>query len=201
MNFFLQLTSDHGPAVSGAHNASVASRAGKDLISSLCSGILTIGPRFGGAINDAALLFKKARDNGQTPEKFVDEMKDKGITIPGIGHKIKSTTNPEIRVEILKRFVFSKFSKHTLLEYALEVEKITTQKKNTLILNVDGCIGVCFVDLMESCGAFSTEEVQQYLELDVINGLFVVGRSIGMIGHIIDEKRNSRAYIVHLLTI
>ena len=96
---------------------------GKDLISSLCSGILTIGPRFGGAINDAALLFKKARDNGQTPEKFVDEMKDKGITIAGIGHKIKSTTNPEIRVEILKRFVFSKFSKHTLLEYALEVVK------------------------------------------------------------------------------
>ena len=38
----------------------------------------------------------------------------------------------------------------------------------------------------------STEEVRQYLELDVINGLFVVGRSIGMIGHIIDEKRNKQ---------
>ena len=50
----LQIVADHGPAVSGAHNAIVASCAGKDLISSLCSGLLTIGPRFGGAIDDAA---------------------------------------------------------------------------------------------------------------------------------------------------
>jgi len=43
--------------VSGAHNSIVASRAGKDLVSSLCSGLLTIGDRFGGAINDAAKQF------------------------------------------------------------------------------------------------------------------------------------------------
>ncbi|KAJ1678708.1 ATP citrate lyase subunit 1, partial [Spiromyces aspiralis] len=43
----LMLTADHGPAVSGAHNTIVTARAGKDLISSLCSGLLTIGERFG----------------------------------------------------------------------------------------------------------------------------------------------------------
>lgn len=36
------LTADHGPAVSGAHNTIVCARAGKDLISSLVSGLLTI---------------------------------------------------------------------------------------------------------------------------------------------------------------
>lgn len=41
----LQISADHGPCVSGAHNTIVAARAGKDLISSLCSGLLTIGPR------------------------------------------------------------------------------------------------------------------------------------------------------------
>ena len=50
----LILTADHGPAVSGAHNTIVTARAGKDLISSLTSGLLTIGPRFGGALDDAA---------------------------------------------------------------------------------------------------------------------------------------------------
>ena len=45
----LVITADHGPAVSGAHNAIVAARAGKDLISAVVSGLLTIGPRFGGA--------------------------------------------------------------------------------------------------------------------------------------------------------
>merc|ERR1712151_1133180 len=38
----LIICADHGPAVSGAHNTVVAARAGKDLISSLCSGLLTI---------------------------------------------------------------------------------------------------------------------------------------------------------------
>jgi ATP citrate (pro-S)-lyase len=38
----LMLTADHGPAVSGAHNTIVSARAGKDLVSSLCSGLLTI---------------------------------------------------------------------------------------------------------------------------------------------------------------
>ena len=38
----LMVTADHGPAVSGAHNTIVCSRAGKDLVSSLASGLLTI---------------------------------------------------------------------------------------------------------------------------------------------------------------
>jgi ATP citrate (pro-S)-lyase len=69
----LMLTADHGPAVSGAMNTIVASRAGKDLISSLASGLLTIGSRFGGALDEAASMFSTARDTGLTPREFVDE--------------------------------------------------------------------------------------------------------------------------------
>ena len=45
-------------ACTGAHNTIVTSRAGKDLVSCLVSGLLTIGPRFGGAIDDAARFFQ-----------------------------------------------------------------------------------------------------------------------------------------------
>ena len=38
----LMLTADHGPAVSGAHNTIVTARAGKDLVSSITTGLLTI---------------------------------------------------------------------------------------------------------------------------------------------------------------
>lgn len=69
----LMLTADHGPAVSGAMNTIVATRAGKDLISSLASGLLTIGSRFGGALDEAASMFSTARDTGLTPREFVDE--------------------------------------------------------------------------------------------------------------------------------
>ena len=36
------VTADHGPAVSGAHNTIVTARAGKDLVSSVTAGLLTI---------------------------------------------------------------------------------------------------------------------------------------------------------------
>jgi len=48
-------------AGTGAHNTIVTSRAGKDLVSCLVSGLLTIGPRFGGAIDDAARYFQARR--------------------------------------------------------------------------------------------------------------------------------------------
>ncbi|HAT71239.1 MAG TPA: ATP citrate synthase, partial [Elusimicrobia bacterium] len=150
----LILTADHGPAVSGAHNAIVAARAGKDIISSLASGILTIGPRFGGAIDDAAQNFKRAYDAGLTPAQFVRDMKAKGLNIPGIGHKVKSISNPDMRVTQLKAFCKKNFKKTDLLDYALAVEQITSSKKGNLILNVDGCIGICFVDMLHSCGSF-----------------------------------------------
>jgi ATP-citrate lyase alpha-subunit len=191
----LQIVADHGPAVSAAHNAIVASCAGKDLISSLCSGLLTIGPRFGGAIDDTAREFKLARDSGMTPEEFVNEMKRKGINIPGIGHRVKSIKNPDKRVQLLIQYARKHFARTDLLDWALEVEKLTAAKKGNLILNVDGCIGVLFLDLMASCEAFTEEDIEQVVRLGYLNGLFVVGRSIGLIGHILDQKRlDARLY-------
>ncbi len=194
----IMLTSDHGPAVSGAHNAIVAARAGKDIISSLASGILTIGPRFGGAIDGAAQGFKYAVENGLTPEQYVDEMKKKNKTIMGIGHKVKSITNPDMRVTLLKDFVQKNFKYTKTLDFALAVEKLTTAKKGNLILNVDGCIGVCFVDLLKSCGdLFTQQEINEVIELGCLNALFVVARSIGIFGHIFDQKRLKQGLYRH----
>jgi ATP citrate (pro-S)-lyase len=72
----LMLTADHGPAVSGAMNTIVATRAGKDLISSLASGLLTIGSRSGGALDNAASMFSSARDTGLTPREFIDQARE-----------------------------------------------------------------------------------------------------------------------------
>ncbi|KAL5476926.1 ACL1 [Sanghuangporus weigelae] len=185
----LMLTADHGPAVSGAMNTIVATRAGKDLISSLASGLLTIGSRFGGALDEAASMFSHARDTGLTPREFVDESRKANKLISGIGHKIKSVNNPDLRVQIVKEYVFKHFPSHSLLDYALAVEKVTTAKKDTLILNVDGCIAVCFVDLLRDSGAFTPEEADEYIKIGTLNGLFVLGRSIGFIGHHLDQKR------------
>lgn len=50
-------------------------------------------------------------------------------------------------------------------------------------MNVDGCIAVSFVDLLRDSGAFTPEEAEEYTKIGTLNGLFVLGRSIGFIGH------------------
>lgn len=85
-----------------------------------------------------------------------------------------------MRVVIIKDYVKEHFPSTPLLDYALEVEKITTSKvsyslslsfpsllfklswiskfmiqKPNLILNVDGVIAVSFVDLLRQSGAFT----------------------------------------------
>jgi ATP citrate (pro-S)-lyase len=207
LEMVLMLTADHGPAVSGAMNTIITTRAGKDLISSLVAGLLTIGSRFGGALDGAAEEFTKAFDKGMSPREFVDTMRKENklsmsqtkrillfpftnsVLVPGIGHRVKSRANPDLRVELVKEFVLKNFASHKLLDYAIAVETVTTSKKDNLILNVDGCVAVCFVDLLRNCGAFSPEEAEDYLRMGVLNGLFVLGRSIGLIAHYLDQKR------------
>ncbi|MCL4131765.1 UNVERIFIED_CONTAM: hypothetical protein GTU68_058027 [Idotea baltica] len=193
----LMVTADHGPAVSGAHNTIVCTRAGKDLVSSLVSGLLTIGDRFGGALDGAARQFSEAYDAGSDPMDFVNDMRKKGKLIMGIGHRVKSLNNPDKRVEIIKAFVQREFPTRPLVDYALSVEKITTSKKPNLILNVDGIIGVSFVDLLRHSGAFTREEADEYISIGTINGLFVLGRSIGFIGHYLDQKRLKQGLYRH----
>ncbi|BES99753.1 unnamed protein product [Nesidiocoris tenuis] len=193
----LMVTADHGPAVSGAHNTIVCARAGKDLVSSLVSGLLTIGDRFGGALDGAARQFSEAYDTGLIPMEFVNSMRKKGQLIMGIGHRVKSINNPDMRVKIIKEFVLENFPTTPLLNFALEVEKITTSKKPNLILNVDGVIAVSFVDLLRHSGCFTREEAQEYIEMGAINSLFVLGRSIGFIGHYMDQKRLKQGLYRH----
>ncbi|KAI4454679.1 atp-citrate synthase [Holotrichia oblita] len=193
----LMVTADHGPAVSGAHNTIVCARAGKDLVSSLVSGLLTIGDRFGGALDGAAKQFSEAYDTGLHPAEFVNHMRNKGELIMGIGHRVKSINNPDQRVKIVKEFVMENFPATPLLLYALEVEKLTTSKKPNLILNVDGVIACSFVDMLRHSGSFTREEAQEYINIGAINSLFVLGRSVGFIGHYMDQKRLKQGLYRH----
>jgi len=184
----IKTVADHGPAVSGAHNAKVTARAGKSVVEALVTGLLTIGPRFGGAIDGAAKYFKYANDNGLTPAEFLGYMKKQGIPIPGIGHRIKSLKNPDLRVTGLMNFAAEHFPSTPLLDYAKTVEALTTSKKENLILNVDGTIGILMVDMWRALG-YSENEIDEFIESGTLNAFFIVGRSIGFIGHVLDEKR------------
>jgi len=197
LEMILMVTADHGPAVSGAHNTIVCARAGKDLVSSLVSGLLTIGERFGGALDGAARQFSEAYDSGLHPHEFVNKMRQEGKLIMGIGHRVKSLNNPDMRVKLMKDYIRQTFPTTPIFNYALEVEQITTSKKPNLILNVDGIVAVAIVDLLRNSNCFTREEAQEYVDIGILNGLFVLGRTIGFIGHYLDQKRLKQGLYRH----
>jgi ATP-citrate lyase alpha-subunit len=198
LEMVIQIIADHGAAVSGAHNTIVTARAGKDLISSLVTGILTIGPRFGGAVNGAAEHFLYGLRNNLAPREFIAHMKDSNIRIQGIGHKLKTLENPDKRVELMKEFARANFKDTPVLNYALSIEAVTTQKKSNLILNVDGTIGVLLVDLLKEL-EFSDSEIDKMIQMGTFNALFVLGRSIGFMGHYFDQNRLEQGLYRHPL--
>ena len=188
IDFTLRLLVDHGPYVSGAVNTIIASRAGKDLVSSLSSGLLTIGPRFGGAINQAAQNWLIGVSENKNPAEFVEEFAKQKIYISGIGHKKYSLDMPDKRVvEILK---FSeKLSEKKFTSFAKNVEKITTGKKANLILNIDGAIAAVLLDILSEKEGYSKSQLQELIDSEFFNALFVLSRSVGFIAHFLDQKR------------
>lgn len=187
LNTVIVLIADHGPAVSGATNAMITARAGNDLKSSLISGLATVGPRFGWAIDGAWKYWLESVESNIGPEEFIKNMKQSGKNIPGIGHKVKSKFNPDVRCKILDK-ISADFPTFTHLQFAKSVETLTLEKKSNLILNVDGYIAAMLLDIFEDIG-MDYEEKKMYIEAWVFNGLFLLARSIGFIGHAIDQKR------------
>jgi ATP-citrate lyase alpha-subunit len=177
----IMLSADHGPCVSGALATILAACAGIGLSQSVAAGMIMIGPRFGGAVTDAGKWFKYAIDNNMSVEEFLAYMKKNVGPVPGIGHRVKSLRNPDKRVKELVGYVKSLNISTPHLDFALEVEKITAAKKDNLILNVDGTMAAVLVDLG--------------FPVDTLNGFFILARTIGMIGHWCDQKRQGSRLI------
>jgi ATP citrate (pro-S)-lyase len=194
VDFVFKLLVDHGPYVSGALNTIVSARAGKDLVSSLSAGLMTIGPRFGGAINAAAGEWLRGVSDSQTAQEFVEGFSHRGGIIPGIGHKKYTTDLLDPRVKALKQFTKNS-NGDRYVKYALSIEAITTTKKTNLILNVDGAIAAILLDILESEFGYDQQDLRELVEIEFFNALFVLSRSIGFTAHYLDQRRHDEGLL------
>ncbi|MCQ3944440.1 MAG: hypothetical protein DPW11_01535 [bacterium] len=183
----LKLLVDHGPYVSGAVNTMITARAGRDLVSSLSSGLLTIGPRFGGAVNGAAKIWFDSVSNKLDPGEIVEDYAKRKVYIPGIGHRKYRLDIPDPRVPLLTSLIEG--IPHPHLDFAVNVEKLTTAKKPNLILNVDGALAAVMLDLLTHEEKLDKDELKTLIESEFFNAIFVLSRSVGLIGHYLDQKR------------
>ncbi len=188
VDFVLRLLVDHGPYVSGALNTIVTARAGRDLVSSLAAGLLTIGPRFGGAINEAATVWLDGVQRGVSPAALVEEYAERKMYIGGIGHRKYRTDQPDPRVTKLLSFTEG-LKQQPFTEFTQGVEAVTVRKKGSLILNVDGAIACVLLDLLAETEGYTPEQLTELADIEFFNALFVLSRSVGFIAHFMDQKR------------
>jgi ATP citrate (pro-S)-lyase len=184
----MKLLVDNGPAVSGALNTIVTARAGKDMVSALCAGLLAIGKRFGGAVNEAAENWIRGVNENIDPADFVESFSKQSMIIEGIGHKKYRADNPDPRITELMKWT-NKLKDKKYLNFALSVEKVTSGKKANLILNVDGAISAILLDILSEKEGFTTRELKELTETEVFNAFFIIPRSVGFIAHFLDQKR------------
>src|SRR5438132_228558 len=177
----IMLSADHGPCVSGALATIIGACACIGLSQAVAAGLIMIGPRFGGAVTDAGRWFKHAVDHKMSVDDFLGYMKKNVGPVPGIGHRVKSLRNPDTRVRELVSYVKGLGIPSPHLDFALAVEKVTSAKKENLILNVDGTMAAVLVDIG--------------FPVDSLNGFFILSRTIGLIGHWVDQKRQESRLI------
>jgi citrate synthase len=149
---------------------------------------MTIGPRFGGAVSDAAREWFDGVASGVEPRSFVEERARAKRLIGGIGHKKYRLDLPDPRTEILARFAV-KLPAHRYFDFAKGVEAITVQKKGNLILNVDGHIAALMLDTLVEEEGYTSTEIDMLITADFFNTLFVIPRTVGFIAHYLDQKR------------
>jgi ATP citrate (pro-S)-lyase len=194
-DYILRLLADHGPYVSGAVNTIVAARAGKDLASSLTAGLLTIGPRFGGAVNAAAAVWLKGAQSDAKPKAFVAGFTANGGIIPGIGHKKYRIDAPDPRVSALVKQFAGNQNGDRYLNFARGIEAVTTAKKGNLILNVDGAIAAIMLDLLESELDYNLDQLQELVDIEFFNAIFILSRSAGFMAHYLDQRRHDEGLL------
>jgi succinyl-CoA synthetase alpha subunit/citrate synthase len=188
VDFILRLLVDHGPYQAAAVNTITAARAGTNLVAALSAGLLTVGPRFGGAINAAAGTWLEGVRQSQDPATLVEDHAAAHRYIPGIGHRKYSRHAPDPRVAAILEHS-DQLESCPFTDFALAVEAVTSRKRPNLTLNVDGAIAAVLLDLLHAKEGYSYEQLQGLVELEFFNAIFILSRSVGLMAHYFDQAR------------
>jgi citrate synthase len=169
-NALLVASLDHGISPASGFVPRVVASTGNDLIHSLASGLLALGPYHGGAITGAAEILQQVKEHGL--ESLQQSHFSARKRLLGLGHPHYKLNDP--RTDQLFQLARDAGISHEYQDLMLDIQKyVYTQLDKHLVINIDGCIAALLLDL-----GFPT---------NAGNGLFALARAGGMIAHILEE--------------
>lgn len=185
MDAILVSSVDHGATPPSALAARSAASTGASLSASVAAGLLMINESHGGAIQQCAVQLghivqhchanHDSKDMPSVAEAMLDEMKASGQRMSGFGHRVH-TNDP--RTARLFELAAEAGVDGPHMEAARAVESVFRTAGKNLPINVDGAIGAILADLG--------------FDHAVMNGLFMIARTPGLIAHATEERRRER---------
>ncbi len=180
-NALLVTLVEHGITPSALATRLTYLGAPESLQGAVAAGLLGLGSRFVGTIEDSARMLQEALKEGRedtdldvVARELIDRYRQKHSPIPGLGHPIHKPTDP--RTERL--FLIAKERGFTgrYIELMQIVSKhAETAYRKQLPINATGAIG----SIASEMG----------IPWQVSRGIGLISRSIGLIGHILEEMR------------
>ena len=148
--------------------------APESLQSAVAAGLLGMGDRFGGSIEQAARILQEAPqgDLRATARQIVEEHRAKHETIPGLGHPVHKAADPRTTrlFELASTHGFSGRHVHLMQVMAEEASSVYGRD---LPVNATGAIA-----------AIASE---MELPWRITRGLAVMARAIGLVAHLQEE--------------
>lgn len=168
---------DHGIGNPSTVAARTVQSGGNEMNTSVAAGIMALGDKHGGAIEECMELLQSEA----SAEEIVEEKLENGEKIPGLGHKVYKDEDPRSQKMLEK--AESLGLKGEFTEKMLEVQELFGEEKIDLVLNVDGAIAGIMSDLG--------------FEPELGKGFFIIARTPGLVAHVreeMDEEDFRREY-------
>ncbi|MDP6479785.1 MAG: citryl-CoA lyase [Phycisphaerales bacterium] len=169
---------DHGATPPSAMAARTLASTGATLSASVGAGLMSINDHHGGAIRNCAIQLGQISDRAtaahcslcEAATAQLADWKAEGVRMSGFGHRVHTADPRTARLFELAREAGA-FGDHCRTAEA--VEAAFREAGKPLPINVDGAMGAVLADL-----GFDPE---------VMNGLFMIARTPGLIAHVREE--------------
>jgi len=158
---------DHGVGNPSTVAARTVQSGGNDMNTSVAAGIMALGDKHGGAIEEAMELIQSE----DPAKKIIEEKLRKEEKIPGLGHKVYTDEDPRSTKILEKAEDLGLKAEYT--EKILEIQRKFGDEKTELVLNVDGAIAGIMSDLG--------------FEPELGKGFFIIARTPGLVAHVREE--------------
>lgn len=173
LNSILVAATEHGVAAPSAFVPRTVASTGNTMNTALAAGVLTIGEKHGGAVEQIA----KILSSGKSAKEIVNEFE--GKRIPGFGHKIYKDGDPRTAV-LYKKTKELGFSQK-FFDLAFDIEKEIEKRKGKKVpLNIDGAMAAVILEL-----GFPWQAGK---------AMFIIPRLLGMTAHVLEEMEQGNSY-------